>query len=60
VDVDCEYRVTKTIGFFVGARNITGVPFVYERYGPNTPPYARRYDRNDYGIAISAGMKGTF
>ncbi len=60
VDMDCEFRVTKAIGFFAGARNITGVPFVTERYGPNTPPYARRYDRSDYGIAISLGMKGTF
>ena len=60
VDLDCEVRVTKAIGFFAGARNITGVPFVSERYGPHTPPYARRFQRDDYGIAISVGMKGSF
>ena len=60
MDVDGEYRFSKRLGLFLGARNITGEPFVLERYGPNTPPYARRYQRDDYGIAISAGLKGSF
>ena len=60
MDVDLEYRFTKRIGFFTGARNITGAPFVYERYAPNTPGYARRFQRDDYGVAISAGLKGSF
>ncbi|MCC6383049.1 MAG: TonB-dependent receptor, partial [Dehalococcoidia bacterium] len=60
MDIDAEYRYSKRLGFFLGARNITGEPFVIERYGPNTPPYARRYQRDDYGIAISAGLKGSF
>ncbi|MCX6954611.1 MAG: TonB-dependent receptor [Verrucomicrobia bacterium] len=60
MDIDGEYRFSKSLGFFLGARNITGVPFIIERYGPNTPAYARRYQRDDYGIAISAGVKGSF
>ncbi|MBI5691952.1 MAG: TonB-dependent receptor [Verrucomicrobia bacterium] len=60
MDIDGEYRINKRLGLFLGARNILGRPFITERYGPNTPPYARRYQRDDYGIAISAGLKGTF
>jgi TonB-dependent receptor len=60
MDIDGEYRFSRALGFFLGARNVTGEPFILERYGPNTPPYARRYQRDDYGIAISAGLKGSF
>jgi TonB-dependent receptor len=60
MDIDGECRFSKRLGLFLGARNITGVPFVTERYGPNTPPYARRHQRSDYGIAISLGLKGAF
>ncbi|MBI5768697.1 MAG: TonB-dependent receptor [Verrucomicrobia bacterium] len=60
MDVDAEYRFRKSVGFFLGARNIMGEPFVVERYSRNTPAYAKRYQRDDYGIAISAGLKGSF
>lgn len=60
MDVDAEYRFTRRLGVFLGARNITGEPFIEERYGPNTPGYARRFVRTDYGIAISLGVKGAF
>ena len=60
MDIDAEYRFTRGLGVFLGARNITGEPFILERYGPNTPPYARRFQRDDYGIAISVGLKGAF
>ncbi len=60
LDVEMEYRFSRRLGLFLGGRNVTGEPFIIERYGPNTPPYARRHQRDDYGIAISAGVKGTF
>lgn len=60
LDVEAEYRFSKRLGLFLGGRNITGEPFILERYAPNTPAYARRYQRDDYGIALSAGLKGTF
>ena len=60
MDVDGEYRFSQRLGLFLGARNITGEPFLLERYGPNTPAYARGYQRDDYGIALSAGLKGSF
>ncbi len=60
MDIDAECRLSRRLGFFLGARNVTGEPFITERYGPNTLPYARRYQRDDYGIAISAGLKGSF
>lgn len=60
MDVDAEYRVSRGLGFFAAARNITGQPFVVERFGPNTPDYARRYQRNDYGVAITLGVRGSF
>ncbi len=60
LDADGEYRLTKAIGIFLGARNVTGRPFIVERYGPSTPAYARRYQRDDYGVAISLGLKGSF
>lgn len=60
LDCEAEYRFSRRLGLFFGARNITGAPFIIERYGPNTPAYARTHQRNDYGIAISAGVKGSF
>jgi len=60
LDAEGEYRITRAIGIFAGVRNVTGRPFVVERYGPNTPAYARRYQRDDYGVAISVGLKGSF
>jgi iron complex outermembrane recepter protein len=60
MDIDAEYRFTRRLGLFLGARNITGEPFIIQRYGPNTPAYARQFQRDDYGIAISLGLKGTF
>lgn len=60
LDADVEYRFSRRIGIFAGARNLTAEPFIYERYGPNTPAHARRHQRSDYGIAISAGVKGSF
>lgn len=60
MDVDAEYRFTKAVGLFLGARNITGEPFIFESYGANTPGYARHSERDDYGTAISIGVKGSF
>ena len=60
LDVEADYRFSKRLGLFVGARNVTAEPFIVERYGPSTPPYARRFQRDDYGVAISLGVKGAF
>ena len=60
LDIDAEYRIWKHAGIFIGARNITREPEIVERYGPNTPAYARIYQRADYGTTIAVGMKGTF
>jgi len=60
LDAEAEYRFGRRLAVFAGGRNITGEPFILERYGPNTPPHARRHQRDDYGIALSAGLKGAF
>jgi outer membrane receptor protein involved in Fe transport len=60
LDVEAEYRFSRHLGVFVGGRNVTGEPFIIERYAPNTPAYARRYQRDDYGVAVSVGIKGAF
>jgi len=60
LDVEAEYRIQKHLGLFVGARNVTREPEIFQRYGPSTPGFARAYQRADFGTTIAAGVKGTF
>jgi len=60
LDVEAEYRLTKNLGLFVGARNITREPEILQRFGPTTPDYARTFQRADFGSTIAVGVKGTF
>ena len=60
LDVEMEYRFRKELAVFAGARNVTGEPEVVQRYGPNTPGYARNFQVAHHGATISVGVKGTF
>jgi len=60
LDAEAEYRFRKGLALFAGARNVTGEPEVVQRYGPNTPGYARNYQVSHHGTTISVGVKGTF
>ena len=57
---EVEYRFSRRLGLFSGGHNITGEPFVIERYGSNTPPHACRHQCADYGIALFAGVERSF
>jgi hypothetical protein len=42
------------------ATNILNVPEILQRYGSQTPDYARRYQEMTHGVQLTLGVKGTF
>ena len=60
LDANIEYQLSKRFTLFANARNITNVPQTLERYSPDTPDYSHIYRREEFGIQIAAGLKGTF
>jgi outer membrane receptor for ferrienterochelin and colicin len=60
MDVNIEYTLTKRFALFANARNIFNVPQVLERYNDVTPDYARFYNKEQYGVQMALGVKGTF
>jgi iron complex outermembrane recepter protein len=60
LDVNVEYTLSKRFALFANARNIMNVPQTRERYDDVTPDYARFFQKEQYGVQIAAGVKGTF
>jgi TonB-dependent receptor len=60
LDVNAEYRLSKSLALFVNARNITNEPYVLEYHSETTPAYARQYNTQDFGVQYALGLKGSF
>jgi outer membrane receptor protein involved in Fe transport len=60
VDFNSEYRLTRRVSLFANIRNLTGIPWYNEAYGPATPAYARRTRWVEYGSNALLGIKGSF
>jgi len=60
LDGSLEWRATRRVAVFANVRNITGVYFQSEIYGPATPSYARKTAYDQYGAQGIFGIKGSF
>ena len=60
VDVNAEYTISKRFKFFANARNIFNKQQVLQRYADGSASYGVNYRREEFGIQIAAGIKGTF
>lgn len=61
IDVNLEYRLARHAGLFLNIRNLTNVPQDDERYAAGiTPGYAKLYRREEFGTAVTFGVKGSF
>jgi TonB-dependent receptor len=60
LDFNAEYRLTRRVGLFASIRNLTGIAWRNEAYGPATPAYARGTRRVEYGPNALLGVKGSF
>jgi iron complex outermembrane receptor protein len=61
-DVNFEYTLSKRFKVFANARNILNAQQIIERYSEtmNSPDYAKSFRREEFGIQLAAGIKGTF
>jgi outer membrane receptor protein involved in Fe transport len=60
IDLTGEYRLTKAISLFGNIRNLTDEPEDFERWGPETPAYARFRQSDQYGALWIFGLRGSF
>lgn len=60
VDVNAEYTLTKRFKLFGNARNIFNKQQVLQRYSDTSANYGADYRREEFGIQIAVGIKGTF
>jgi TonB-dependent receptor len=60
VDVSGEYKVSERFSFFASARNILNKEQIIERFSAASAPYAKGFRQEEFGVNISAGLKGTF
>ena len=60
VDVSGEYKITKNMAIFAGVRNLTNKQQVLQRYNDASPAYSYDYRKEEFGVAMSVGIKGSF
>ncbi len=60
IDVSAEYKINKHFNLFASARNILNKEQVQERKNETSPGYANAFRWEEFGISISAGVKGSF
>jgi len=60
VDFSGEYKITKGMSVFAGVRNMFNKPQVLQRYNDVSPRYSYAFRQEEFAIAMSAGIKGTF
>jgi hypothetical protein len=60
MDLNAEFRVSPRLSAFANAQNVFAVSDKVERFGDNTPPYARRTSDTNTGVLLTWGVKGSF
>ena len=60
LDVNIDYQLSKRLALFAIARNVLNDRSVLLGYGPQTPEYAKQLSVREYGVQLSAGVKGSF
>jgi iron complex outermembrane recepter protein len=60
MDFNAGYQVSRRFSLNLSINNVFNTPRVYLRYGPETPGYARPYNRTEFGTRLAMGLKGSF
>src|SRR5690606_25388337 len=60
LDMNLDYQFNRRISAFINGRNVLNEPQVLERYGSETPAYAKQFRTEEFGIQYVIGIKGTF
>jgi len=60
LDVNLDYQLRPRLFLYFNSQNILNVPEILERYGAQSPAYARRYQEMTHGVQLTLGVKGTF
>lgn len=60
VDVSISWLLTKHLSLFFGGTNIFSDDPTAERYGAETPEWARRFRIQQFGAQYQLGIRGTF
>lgn len=60
LDMNATWQLTRRIALSAAVNNLLNEPQTSLRYGSNTPAYARQFEEREFGIQLSAGIRGTF
>jgi TonB-dependent receptor len=60
MDLNAEFRVSPRLSAFASAQNVFAVSDKVERFGDNTPAYARRTSDTNTGVLLTWGVRGSF
>jgi iron complex outermembrane receptor protein len=60
LDMNVEYQLRRNLLLFGSAQNLLNKYDVMQRYGAQTPEYARNYEIIGHGVQLMIGLKGSF
>jgi iron complex outermembrane recepter protein len=60
LDLNVEYQLWKRLQLFASGQNVLNKYDVLQRFGPETPGYARDYEITGHGVQLILGVKGSF
>ena len=60
LDINVDFQLRPELFLYFNTQNILNVPEILQRYGSQTPRYARRYQEMTHGVQLTLGVKGTF
>jgi outer membrane receptor protein involved in Fe transport len=60
MDVNADWRLTNRLTLFFNARNVFNAKPRQIIYGSATPDYAQNNVHQEFGVGLTAGIKGTF
>jgi outer membrane receptor protein involved in Fe transport len=60
MDVNADWRLTNRLTLFFNARNVFNAKPRQIIYGAATPAYAENNVHQEFGVGLTAGIKGTF
>jgi len=60
LDASLDIQVRKSVFVFLNGKNIFGTPIHHAMWGAETPDYAQRYSTQNFGVILTAGLRGSF
>ncbi len=60
LDASVDYQLRNRVFLFANAKNLFNTQIYHEMRGTETPQYAKQYSTQNFGVIVTAGLKGTF